>query len=333
MRAAVGIVGLALAVLVAPSLAPARARKPSPGLSKVKWRLVLRSSVLGAETVVANDRYVAFLYGSSFPYRSMLIDEQTARRQRISSTDCANPVPLALGGPSLLVTCPTNPPGMPETYQLYDLGSGSWTPFQISSQCFGDCLPVAVGRYWVKIVSDEGEPDGYPRYDYYLQNIATGQFEPDPATPGGTVFDDLNVPAGSVPLCRPLHYPSVDDREGIFLGRLSFYGQFAVTYQRSLSQSGPAWSLRRCGSKLDLRIAADPEANTPASSRAVVTTHDGATLHGWFLPSLRRFTIRPALHDSVSPVAVTRRTIYVRTGNNGQLWAATLPSPRQRSHH
>ena len=101
--------------------------------------------MLGADTVVANDRYVAFLYGSSFPYRSMLIDEQTARRQQLSSTDCANPVPLALGGPSLLVTCPTNPPGMQETYQLYDLSSGSWTPFQISSQCLASALPVRYG--------------------------------------------------------------------------------------------------------------------------------------------------------------------------------------------
>ena len=45
---------------------------------------------------------------------------------------------------------------------------------------------VAVGRYWVKIVSDVGEADGYPVDDYYVQHIATGQFEPDPATPGGT---------------------------------------------------------------------------------------------------------------------------------------------------
>lgn len=332
MRVATRIVLSVLTVLVAAPLASAAVRKSSPGVSKVKWRLVLRSSVMSAETVVANDRYVAFLYGSSFPYRSMLIDEQTGSRQQLPSAGCANPVPLAFGGPSLLVTCPTNPPGIPDTYQLYDLSSGSWAPFQISSQCYGECLPVAVGRYWVKIVSDEGEPDGYPRYDYYLQNIATGQFEPDPATPGGTVFDDLNAPAGSAPLCTPLHYPSVDDRESIFLGRLTFYGQFALTYQE-LSESGPAWSLRRCGSKLDLRIAAGAEANTPASSRAVVTTHDGVSLHGWFLPSLHRFTIRPALHDSVTPVAVTKHTIYIRTGNHGQLWAATLPSPLRRSHH
>ncbi len=45
---------------------------------------------------------------------------------------------------------------------------------------------VAVGRYWVKIVSDVGEADGYPVDDYYLPHIATGQFESDPATPGGT---------------------------------------------------------------------------------------------------------------------------------------------------
>jgi hypothetical protein len=39
------------------------------GVSLVNWWLARRLGVLGTGSVVACDRYVAFLYGSSFPYR------------------------------------------------------------------------------------------------------------------------------------------------------------------------------------------------------------------------------------------------------------------------
>jgi hypothetical protein len=311
-----------LAVLVAAPLAYATVSKSSPGLSKVKWRLVVRSVLI--DFTKANDRYVAFLHGSSFPGRLTLIDEQTGRGKQLSGPNCANPAPHVFGGPWLMVTCFT--PLTPAAYQLYDLSSGRWVAFQVSSQCRGGCEPVAVGRYWVKIVSDEGEPEGYPVADYYLQNIATGQFEPDPATPSGAVFDDLNAASGSVPLCPPLQYPSVDAREGIFLGQLTFYRRFAVT-----DGSPGVWSLRRCGSRLDLKIAGPTDGYAPvASSRAVVTTRDGFTFHGWFLPSLRRFTIRGRPRFG-SLSAVTARTIYI--DSNSRLWAATLPAPHPRLRH
>jgi len=337
VRVAVRIVVCFVAVLAAAPLASATVRKSSPRLSKVKWRLILRSGLGGdAGSVVANGRYVAFRHGSVYPPdRLTLIDEQTGIRRLLSGPDCASPVPMTFGGPWLMVTCP-GVAGLAATYQLYNLSDGSWAPFQISSQCRGSCGPVAVGRYWVKVVSDEGSPAGYPFYDYHLQNIATGQFEPDPASPGGTVFDDLSAPSGSVPLCPPLHYPSIFPREGPFLGQLTFYGQFAVTFGQAL-EGNPAYpgtetsSLRRCGSKLNLVIGTDGY-RPVASSRAVVTTRDDITFHGLFLPSLRRFTIRTALRGGVSLLAVTDRTIYVgKFYGPAQLWAATLPSAHHRS--
>jgi hypothetical protein len=178
----------------------------------------------------------------------------------------------------------------------------------------------------------------YGPADYYLQNLATGQFERDPATPGGQIFDDLNAPSGSAPLCSPLRYPSVGDPHNErtrYLGSLTFYGRFAL----AASSPGPSpyeYHLRRCGSNLnqfisggydsDLGISPQPF----ASSRAVTYIQDGITLHGWYLPSLRRFTIRTALRDYVEPVALTKRTIYIRTRYYNQLWAATLPAPDHR---
>ena len=326
-----------LAVLFAAPSAFATVRKSSPGLSKVKWRLVVRSGLggaIGGAGVVANDRYVAFVHGppSVFADRLTLIDERTGRRTQLSGPDCANPIPMTFGGPWLLVTCP-GVAGVAATYQLYNLSNGSWGPFQVSPQCRGSCSLVAVGRYWVKIVSDEGEPDGYPMFDSYLQNIATGQFEADPATPGGTLFDDLSAPSGSVSLCPPLRYPSFLAREGTFLGQLTFYGQFAVTSE-DVPGSSVAWRLRRCGSNLGLVIGDETEPAPVASPRAVVTTRDEITFHGLFLPSLRRFAIRTALRGGVSLLAVTDRTIYVgKFYGPAQLWAAALPSAHHRSRH
>jgi hypothetical protein len=92
--------------------------------------------------------------------------------------------------------------------------------------------------------------------------------------------------------------------------------------------------LRRCGSKLNRFIWNGYETHPPispkpvASSRAVIKTEDGLTLHGWYLPSLRRFTIRPALNNPVQPVALTKRKIYLSTATqyHDWLWAATLPA-------
>lgn len=136
------------------------------------------------------------------------------------------------------------------------------------------------------------------------------------------------MPAAVVPIRRR-------PRGAPFLGQVTFYGQFEVTYE-SLSGSGPVWTLRRCGSNLDLDIGDVTNAYTPvASSRAVVMTRDGVTFRGWFLPNLRRFRIRipTALRGDVNLLAVTDRTIYIGNFTRSQIWAATLPSAPHRPRH
>jgi hypothetical protein len=206
---------------------------------------------------------------------------------------------------------------------------------------------VNIGKYWVKILTDEGIVM-YSPSDYYLQNIITGQFERDPARSGGKVYDDLSAPSGSSRLCSPLRYPYVDDGAGHITpptwppGPLRVYGQFALAYQLVFAQNGvvtESYHLRRCGSKLDMALYRSSNDGSPqpyaesqplGSSRAVIKTPDGVTIRGWFLPSLRRFTIPTNLHDDIAPVGLTDRSIYVRTVSNGQLWAVALPSPPQR---
>jgi hypothetical protein len=319
-----------VAVLVAAPLASATVSSSSPALSKVKWRPVLNMGQAGAASVWANDRYVAFQHGLGFPFQLTLIDDQTGQRKQLSPADCPDPDPLAFDGPWLQVQCPTGVPLTTAPDQLYDLSSGSWVPLpQISPECAAPCGVGAVGRYWMLLShQDEAADPLYPPAPTdYLQNLATGQLVPDPVTPGGTVIVDLNSPSGTVPLCPPLRYPSWQDGRNLVAGGLTFYGQFAVTYG---SVGGP-WivRLRKCGSNLDLRLSG----NTVASSRAVIMTQDGFTFHGWFLPSLRRFTIRgPQRHYPATPVALTDRTIYVYS-HTGWVWAASLPTARPRSRH
>jgi hypothetical protein len=317
-----------VAALVAAPLASAAVAKPAkPVVLKPKWRLVVRTgSRQYAPVIVATDRYVAISRSASRP---ILIDEQTGKRRVLSPPVCgATAYGPTFGGPWLALGC-----------NLYNLNTGQWVPFRISSQCVGACRVVGIGRYWVKIVTDEGQ-SAYGPSDYYLQSIRTGQFERDPATPGGAVFDDLSAPSGSRSLCSPLRYPTTFQRGAgaPYLGSISFYGQFALTFGQPLEAPAPGvYRLRRCRSKLDVLVwdtandgAAPPTVGVVpvASSRALILSTDGLTLRGWLLPSLQRVTIRhPDFRNYIQPVAVTERTIYILANN--QLWAAALPSPQR----
>ena len=332
-RAALRIVVAAFALLLAGPIASAEARSPSkPEVLKLKWRRIVVTRI--PQHVTATDRYVVIqLEGSLYP-RLTLIDEQSGSLTAVSPPNCPYLYPYGspvLSGQQLIVSCYDNG-ASPVRYELDDLHSGQWTAFEISPQCPGRCEPVAIGRYWAKLVSDDGVMMLYTPIDYYLQNLVTGQVVHDPAIPGGTVFDDLNAPSGSTPLCSPLRYPP--EHQGHFpptLGSLTFYGQFALSSGNKTPEVGSQFTrLQRCGSNVNLLVP-DAVANGPvvASSRAVIGI-DRRTLHGWFLPSLQRFTIRPALGDQIEPVAVTDRTIHIAPLTGLQLWAASLPSPHRR---
>jgi hypothetical protein len=324
------IFSLAILALLAVGLvdAPFAAAKQSSGpvVLQPKWTLVALS--LG-ESTATSDRYVAKFDGQ----RLTLTDQQTGRRTTLVPPNCpsTSSSPLLFGGPWLMVGC-----------DLYNLNSRQWTSFQISSQCPGadGCTVVGVGRYWVKIMSNNYDGP-YDFYDFYLQNISTGQFVHDPSSPGGTVFDDSNAPSGSSPLCPPLRYPTGQGPHGVSeLGGLSFYGpgpnQYALTHEGPETVNGTN-RLRRCHSNLNLVLPNDSYggAQPMATSDAVIDeSQDGFAFHGWALPSLRRFTIRwPRLLSCGEPVvlgALTKRTIYV--GVDGRVYAAPIPTARDLAH-
>jgi hypothetical protein len=223
----------------------------------------------------------------------------------------------------------------PPPAQLYDVSSGRWTSVVIPSRlCYfatgGSCGVAGVGAHWLKIA----QVCYHCSASYFLLNVQTGATEPDPASPGGTVFDDLNSLSGATRLCAPLRYPkSYDPALGTgqwALGGLAFYGRFALAGGAKQNMTNYDY-VERCGSRL--RVNFTTNSRIVASARAVVWEPGPTSLHGVFLPSLRAFTIPlpnnlRAAHAAIA--ALTRRTLYVLgddgTFRTGQLWAATMPS-------
>jgi hypothetical protein len=326
-----------------PSFAAARSARPV--VLKAKWQqLAVRGLSASPVAFAANDRYLAVLVTlAGLRTRLTLVDEQTDHQTTLSPPACTGTDLMSqsfsgglhFGGPWLLVGC-----------DLYNLNTHHWRSFRLSPQCVGGCDAVDIGRYWVKIESDGGVVM-YPQYSFYLQNISTGKFIPDPARPGGRVFDELNVPSGSSTLCAPLRYPvnAGDPRELPILGTVSFYGrgprQFAFTSAAAPEVS--TWQLRRCHTNLDLHVADENlaggtgpygQSSPVASSAAVVVQRTAFAFEGWALPGVRRFTIQwPGVRGcSVAPsiAGLTKRRIYLWVCQ--RIYSTPLPTTDELMH-
>ena len=355
MRVVVRVVVFLLALVVVAAPGSVAFGAAGPVVVHPNWRVVAPNE---PSSVVANDRYVGILHGYTGRVQLTLIDEQTGAEEMLSPPSCWQlSAPLLLGGPWLMVGC-GNPDTPDLTYMLYNIASGQWTPFTISSQCSGPCSVVAIGSYWVKILSPPAMYHLPPVA--YLQNIQTGSLISDPVSPGGQIYDDLSAPAGPTRLCAPLSYPTVYTPAGAQPGSVAFYGDFALLVGQHLVGTGPnavpgprVASLQRCNSGLNMTIPFPSDIDLMnsgepfASSAAVMVTVDGKALDGWLLPSLQRFSLTPPAatqvkpcggnppgspveQNEVIPVALSARTIYVRNRcGTQQLWAASLPSPAE----
>jgi hypothetical protein len=329
MRGALRTVTFALLLLA--GLCASAAAKPHPVALHLRWRLITTEPGF----IASNDRYVAIVEIRSPNAVSpiILIDEQQRTRQTLTPPGCPQPQLPMLGGGHLLVVC-DYPGGL---YALFDLATSKWTTVKASCPPGSACRPAGVGRYWLKLATDTAGCIEHCFTSYLMQELGTGTARQDPATPGGRIYDDLDAPTGSVPLCSPVRYPRVaDDSDHWELGQLTFEGRFVLsagtkyTVRDGLTTD---YRLRRCGSALNLQIPAYPP--VLISSRGVIWQSSGgegdrpARLAGRFLPGLRPFTAEGAPlptnpYLAVRLAALTRRTIYMRA-DGGDLWAATLP--------
>jgi hypothetical protein len=323
----------------------------------LKWRLVTSEP----NSIAADDRYVAITKnrypGASSPLT--LIDQQTHAQRNLVAPRCLSPPggadPSGFGGPWLIVQCAGQP--YDGSSQLYNLKSGQWATFTVSEDCHAqgfDCELAGVGRYWALLSASAANCSLHCSGRYFLQSLGTGEFKPDPVTPGGKIVEDLDSPSGSRPLCSPLRYPRNYNAsaEGWGPGGLVLDRGFALARGDVYSERKglfTVYHLVRCGSRLDRSDTENPPAGIPLlSSRAMAWIHDnyqppnGAggtakatfTLTGWLLPSLQQFTaaLPPPLRgqNGAIVVALTQRTVYVRTYYQySQLWAAALPPPQR----
>ena len=316
MRAVCRVIVLVLVVVV-PSVM-ATAKHAGPVVLHLRWQLVTTEPGY----VAADDRYVAIVK-DRYPAVSelTLIDQQTHTRRDLSAPGCSGPLYPSFDSPWLVVTCVYG------SYRFYSLAGRRWSSFVVSPQCQGACEVVGVGRDWAKITSDEGPCYEHCANNYFLQSLATGVFRPDPVTPGGKTFDDLNVPSGSRRLCSPLRYPRSFNgaAQRWEPGSLVFDGQFALASGDVLTpDAGGAvfHRLERCGSQLnDVIPSATP---VLASSSVVIGTPSSGQLAGRFLPTLQRFSARLPCTCAVAS-AISTRTIYARDALGSILWAAALP--------
>jgi hypothetical protein len=354
----VALVGGLVAALVWLASVPgpaSAATKSSALVLHLKWRRVTSE----LSKVATSDRYLALLTypDPQTPYDSgsiVLRDEKTNTQKLVVLPDACEPnrAPVGFGGPWLVVGCSG------AAHWLYNLNSQQWLP--VSAKCPADCSFVGVGSYWLKFASTEHSGCSEHCGDFYfLQNLQTGQVEPDPAKPGGRTLDDLNARSGRAPLCAPLHYPTFQNtdlgtRE---LGSFQFSGPFALASGDPYDAIGAVYHLERCRS---LRVLAlkDASTNYPPfiSSRAVVFSglrqvdckhrpyglacSNRISVSGLYLHGLRQFTAAfptttvPPYSSPGEVVGLTRRTIYVDApAPNGALWAATLPQPPAPRHH
>lgn len=306
------IVAVTLLCGAASGMAATRARH-EPVVLRLKWHLVARS----VYNVLADDRYVYFttaLPPQANAPEGILLDRQTSRRTPMYDPCGASPnsgVPSYgdpyLGGPWFMLLCS-------RAAHLYNPSTSQWTVISAPASSGqqqtcpappaypGNVPPVEVGTYWI-------------RWGCELQNISTGTVKADPVTPGGSVYDDLDVPSGVASLCSPLRYPGAPEV-------LSFYdGRFALTADQS---GAPGAHLLRCGSRLNLTLQTPPAESIDSQAIAWATRHD---IRGLFLPDLRPFLVHPPhrFGSAPAPVALSQRTLYVQTRPGGRLWSANLP--------
>jgi hypothetical protein len=202
---------------------------------------VARRRLSGVQAVVVSGRH-AFI--GQRPTSGTLIDEQTGKRTVLSApAGCSFTYfgfgeTAALGAPWVVAAC--NPPRL---YQLYNIPARAWTPlssdpsrlFAFNADCkTGDpeCVAsyTAVGTRWIEFRIICGDHCGQAT-TYAFQNIQTGQVRDQPPDwkPGGTEIPDLNSPALTRKLCRPLRVLSVPPRRTSLLARGRVRGGAALT--------------------------------------------------------------------------------------------------------
>ena len=216
-----------------------------------------------------------------------------------------------------------------DTYELYDVRQRIFKQVTVPA----GSKVVGVGAGWLELTTlncDVGRPGEDCTFEFGFENIGTGQQRSLDYAPGGSAIPDLDALGLSRTLCSP-----IEVGEGLVAagygppaaGLVLAGGQFAVVEQATQSSGtgGPvAYDyLERCGSHLHKLITTGVD--LPSSPHGVTMDARAVVLgdSGFFLPSLRRFVIKPR-RANFAALELTGRKLYALSGE-GRLLAARFP--------
>ena len=259
-----------------------------------------------------------------------LLNKQTNDREPLSPPDCRGFRAVGFGGPWFAVRC-VSADGS-EQVDLYDLSEETWIQQSLApGTCSTEltvCVVDGVGSTWIRFF--EVEPGGcqsHCGYNGYLQSIASGAVEVDPAdsSSAGTL-DDLDAASGveqqPCPGLPSSAYNETYGPLGSLVAQVAYWhqiGRFAL--RTAVGGYGTPGYLFECHSHLKLRLPL----YTFASPKAVVYQSNGSkypALQGLSLPTLRSFIVPK---PKGAPVALSNTTLY--TIDRGSLWAGTFAKP------
>jgi hypothetical protein len=257
-----------------------------------------------------------------------LLNKQTGVRTPLSPPDCpSGEKRVGFGGPWFAVSCIL--PDLSEQVDLYDLATSTWTevPLGLAAACGEDqlehCAVAAVGTTWIRFFDspDAGGCAHICDYIGYLQSIATGAVELDPANDASAhTLDDLDSPSGIAPHTCPSPpssaYSSSSGNPG---GGWQQLGRFALAPAYNYAMGLSTTYLYRCHSKMRLRLSGTWFGSFKVIVSPPTFGPDSRFIRGRWLPSLKPFLVKPKGLLS----AVSNRTLYTIRGSS--LWAGTLP--------
>jgi hypothetical protein len=255
--------------------------------------------------VVAGGQYLALTSPSG---QISLLNKRSGDREPLVPP-CSSATAVGFGGPWFAVSCPVQ--NGPQHIALYNLSTGTWTEQTLAAVCDYPtrCTLDGVGTTWIRFFLYEN-PDDNPHDGYagYLQNIATGAAEADPADIADSkAQDDVDAPSGIGDPCASLASWAVSETYGSYgplVGAIPYWhqvGRFVLTTGINEGEiTGPHDYLYGCDSKLKLRLPLTALASTkaviykkdPSDDSPPVVGGSDVSLYGRYLPTLRRFTIR-----------------------------------------
>ena len=313
-------------LLIGVATVPAVAAPAPPGLSaKVlhpRWHRVTGN----VNTVVSGGRYLAL---TTLSNDTSLYDKQTKTRTLLNPPGCLHDHGVdGFGGPWLAFECDGS--GGPQV-DLFGLATETWTviplgPGMCSSGAETICEVFGVGTTWIRFAIRDGFEHGGATA--YLQNIATGAVEADPANESGAdIQDDLDAPSGIGAPCTDLGASAFSSPydPGSFPSAFPYWHQFGnyvlTTGVTADEGGGTVDRLYKCGSGLLLRLGRNAFASTQALVRQQTEGSAVPPLDGRYLPTLRSFIVQ---RPKGKLVAFSNRTLYTLSG--AQLWAGTFGS-------